>query len=337
MRRPARTASIARRSPDAHADPQQRVARAGHDRAHVGEVEVDQPRQRDQVRDALDALAQDVVGDAERLDHRGVALEHGEQPVVGDDDQRVDLVGERRDSGLGLHAAPRALELERAGDDPDRQRAELAGDLGDDRSGTGAGPAARAGRDEDHVRPSQQRLDAVVLLARGLAAEIGVRARAEAAGHRIADVQGLVGRGLLQRLQVGVDRDELDALDLGLDHAVDGVDAGAADADHGQDRARGTPRCHPPAAWRTRRAPAVARAPRAQPARSRGCRPRRRGAAAPGETGCGARAPPAALGGGGACACGRRAAGCDAWAPRGATARLARLRLGVCAAGSLPG
>ena len=59
---------------------------------------------------------------------------------------------------------------------------------------------------------------------------------------RVADVQGLVGRRLLQRLQVGVDRDELDALDLGLDHAVDGVDAGAADADHGQDRARGTHR-----------------------------------------------------------------------------------------------
>ena len=75
----------------------------------------------------------------------------------------------------------------------------------------------------------------------------------------------LVGGGLLQRLQVGVDRDELDALDLGLDHAVDGVDAGAADADHGQDRAdRGTQRVVRAAAWRTRRVPAGARAPRAQ-------------------------------------------------------------------------
>ena len=242
MRRPSRTRRSRGARPTPIPMPEQRVARAGHDRAHVGEVEVDQSRQRDQVRDALDALAQDVVGDAERLDHRGVALEHGEQTVVGDDDQRVDLVGERGDSGLGLRATPRALELERAGDDPDRQRAELTGDLGDDRSGAGAGPAARARRDEDHVRASQQRLDAVVLLARRLAAEIRVRARAETAGHRVADVQGLMGRGLLQRLQVGVDRDEVDALDLGLDHAVDGVDAGAADADHGQDRARGTHR-----------------------------------------------------------------------------------------------
>ena len=37
-------------------------------------------------------------------------------------------------------------------------------------------------------------------------------------------------RDCCERLEVGVDGDELDALDLRLDHAVDGVDAGAADA-----------------------------------------------------------------------------------------------------------
>ena len=71
------------------------------------------------------------------------------------------------------------------------------------------------------------------------AAEVRVRARAEAARDAGADVQRDVGGRLLQRLQVGVDRDELDALDLGLDHAVDGVDAGAADADDAQDRRAG--------------------------------------------------------------------------------------------------
>ena len=41
--------------------------------------------------------------------------------------------------------------------------------------------------------------------------------------------------GPLERLEVGVQRDELHALDLGLDHAVDGVHAGAAHAHHAQD------------------------------------------------------------------------------------------------------
>ena len=141
------------------------------------------PGQRDQVGDALDALTQDVVGDAERFDHRGVAVEHGQQAVVRDDDQGVDLLRQRLDPGLGLVAAARALELERPRDDADRQRADLAGDLGDHRRCAGAGAAAGAGGDEHHVGAAQQRLDLVVLVARGLPAEIRVGARAEPTGR----------------------------------------------------------------------------------------------------------------------------------------------------------
>jgi len=46
-----------------------------------------------------------------------------------------------------------------------------------------------------------------------------------------ADVDGDVGDAELQRLQVGVDGHELDPGDAGVDHPVDGVDAGPADAD----------------------------------------------------------------------------------------------------------
>ena len=55
-----------------------------------------------------------------------------------------------------------ALELERARDDADGQRADLLlGDLGDDRRGAGAGAAALAGGDEDHVRALERLLDLV--------------------------------------------------------------------------------------------------------------------------------------------------------------------------------
>jgi hypothetical protein len=91
------------------------------------------------------------------------------------------------------------------GHDAHGQRAELAGDARDDRRRTGARPAAGAGGDEDHVRALEQRLDAVVLLHRGLAPEIGVRAGAQPARNLRADVQRDVGRRLLQGLQVGVD------------------------------------------------------------------------------------------------------------------------------------
>ena len=71
---------------------------------------------------------------------------------------------------------------------------------------------------------------------------------------------------VLQRLQVGVDREELDALDLGLDHPVDRVDAGAADADHADHRAD---------------RPAAAAVERSAGALGPGVRRRRSGRAAP--------------------------------------------------------
>ena len=63
-------------------------------------------------------------------------------------------------------------------------------------------------------------------------ADLGVGAGAEPAGQLLADVELELGVAHQQRLGVGVDGDELDALQPGVDHAVDGVDATPADADH---------------------------------------------------------------------------------------------------------
>ena len=93
-----RAASAARFSPRRRADAHQRRAGVAHDRAHVGEVEVDEAGHGDQVGDPLDALAQDVVGHPERVDDRRALLDHLEQPVVLDHDQRVDAVAEALDA-----------------------------------------------------------------------------------------------------------------------------------------------------------------------------------------------------------------------------------------------
>ena len=133
--------------------------------------------------------------------------------------------------------ALRALELERAGDDADGERADLLlGDLGDDGRGAGAGAAALAGGHEDHVGALQRLLDLVAALVGRAVADLGVGAGAEAARELAADLQLDVGVAHLERLRVGVDRDELDALQAGVDHAVDGVGAAAADADDLDDR-----------------------------------------------------------------------------------------------------
>ena len=135
------------------------------------------------------------------------------------------------DARLGLHRAAATFEAERTRHDTDRQRADLLRDLRDDRRATGAGAAALARGDEHHVGALQHLFDLLAVLLGGLAADLGIGTGAEAAGELAADVELHVGVGQQQRLRVGVDGDELDALQPGVDHAVDGVAAAAADAD----------------------------------------------------------------------------------------------------------
>src|SRR5688572_13025880 len=69
-----------------------------HDRPHVGEIEVDEPRDGDQVGDALDALAEDLVRHPKRVHDRRLLLDDLEQTVVRDDDERVDVIAELADA-----------------------------------------------------------------------------------------------------------------------------------------------------------------------------------------------------------------------------------------------
>ena len=156
-----------------------------------------------------------------------------EQPLVRDRDDRVDAVAQRLEAALGLHLPLLAFELERLGDDRDRQRAELAREAGDDRRRAGAGAAAEPGRDEDHVGAVERLDDLVGVLERRLSGRRSDRRRRRAPWSACRRSASLTGAALrLQRLQVGVGDDELDAVESGLHHAVDGVAAAAADADH---------------------------------------------------------------------------------------------------------
>ena len=207
-----------------------RVSHAGHDGLHVGEVAVDDAGDGDDVGDALHRLAQNVVGDAERFEEAGVFGDR-EQLLVGDDDDGVDRVDQLLQAALGLGLAALAFEGEGLGDDGDGERAHFAGERGDDRRGAGAGAAAEAGGDEHHVGAFEGFDDLVGVFERGLASDFGIGARAEAVGELDAELDLDRRVRELERLQIGVGDHELDAFEVRLDHAVDGVAAAAADAD----------------------------------------------------------------------------------------------------------
>ena len=70
-------------------------------------------------------------------------VDHLEQLVVGNHDQRVDLFAEAGDSLLRLDGPALSLERERPGDNANRQSAERPSNAGDHRRAAGARTAAR--------------------------------------------------------------------------------------------------------------------------------------------------------------------------------------------------
>src|SRR3972149_2938435 len=196
----------------------------------VGSVDV--PGHRDQLADALDALSQYVVGHQERLDHRRLLVGDGQQPVVGDDDEGIDLLLEAGHALVGVALALGPLEREGPGDDGDGEGAQVLGDLRHDGRGAGAGAAAHAGRDEHHVGAFDRLLQLIAGLLGSLAPALRVAAHAEAPRDPVADANAALGVAAHQRLRVRIYPHELDAQDARIHHAVDGVAAAAADAYH---------------------------------------------------------------------------------------------------------
>ena len=158
------------------------------------------------------------------------------QLVVRDDDQRVDVLAELLDAGL-RDRLPLALERERPRHDRDGQDAELFAIS----AMTGAAPvpvpppmpAVMNSMSAPSIS-SAMRSRSSIAASRPIS---GLRAGAEAARERRAELQ-LRARGrALERLRVGVRADELDAGKPVRDHVLDRVAAAAADADDLDDRA----------------------------------------------------------------------------------------------------
>jgi hypothetical protein len=203
-----------------------------HDRAHVGEVHVHETGDADQRRDPLRRMEQNLIGLLERVLERDPLPDDGEQPLVRDDDHRVDVLAHLGDAQLGLTHALAPLEEERLRHDADAQRARFARELADDRGGAGPGAAAHAARDEDEIGLREGVQHLVAALLDRLTPDLGARAGAESARQLLANLDLHVGLRTEQRLRIGVHGDELDAFEPLLDHPIDRVSTTAADAHH---------------------------------------------------------------------------------------------------------
>ncbi len=175
---------------------------------------------------------QHLVSHAEGFGKGRPLVGDAEQVLIRNNDQRIDIALQFRDAGFGQAHTMAAFEGERLGNDADGQDAAFAGTLGDDRCRAGAGAAAHASGDEDHVRT----FEVLGNFGRGLLggghADFGMRAGPQAHGDAHAQLDALIGTRELQLLCIGIGDDELDALEAGLDHVVDSVAPGPTDTEH---------------------------------------------------------------------------------------------------------
>ena len=102
-------------------------------------------------------------------------------------------------------------------------------DLRDDGRCAGAGAAAHAGGDEDHIGALEHLGDESLGFLSGFLADVGLGACAHAAGQLFADLDLVLALGLFKVLLIRIDCNKFNALDIGRDHAVDNIVAGAAD------------------------------------------------------------------------------------------------------------
>ena len=179
----------------------------------------------------MHCLEQHVVGDHECLGQRRVPLHRVQQLVVGNRDHGVHDLSQPRQPLFGQRASVPSFEGERQRDDRHHQSAHLAGQVGDDRRGAGSRSTAQPRGDEDHVGAGQGLDHLLGVLQRGATSHLGIRPGAESLGQLRAKLQLDRRLAVLQRLTIRVGRQELDAVQIGRDHAVDGVTPAASDSD----------------------------------------------------------------------------------------------------------
>ena len=213
-----------------------RLAHLAHHLADVGEIEIDQSRHHHEIGHAADPGIEHVVRHLEGFGEGRLLVGDPEQVLVGDDDQRIDILLQLIDPGFADPHAIQPFELERLGHDADGEDSLLPRGAGDHRRGAGPGAPPHAGGDEHHVGTLELFDDLIDRFLGGGAADVRARARAEALGDVAAQLDRPLGGGIGERLGIGVGDNEFDALQLAFDHVVDRVAAGAADADHGDTR-----------------------------------------------------------------------------------------------------
>ena len=208
-----------------------RHAALAHYGANIRKVKVYYAGLGNKVAYALNTLAQHVVRNAERLGKRYV-VHRVKKPVVRDYYKRINVFLQVGYAVYGVVHPYLAFKTERLGDHAYRQYAQFLCACGNYRRGASAGAAAHARGYEHKVAVLNGFGYGFAAFFRRLAAHFGIRSRAQSLRGLFANLNLLPCAGMIERLLIGIYRNELHSLQAVLYHAVHGVVARAAHANH---------------------------------------------------------------------------------------------------------
>src|SRR5215510_8333229 len=207
------------------------LALTPHDRAHIREVQIDQAWHQDQVRNALHRLPQHIIGHLKRFTQRRAFINHLEEALIRDYDQRINMIPQFMNADLRLLHTLASLKRKGFGDDSDGQNIFLTGHTGDHRRRPCARATAHAGGNKHHISPFQSLHDGLTVFLRCLPANIRVGSSPQTPRQIPPQLQTDVCLGGFECLDIGVGSDKLHSLQPGRNHRVDRIATATTNTD----------------------------------------------------------------------------------------------------------
>ncbi len=170
----------------------------------MGEIHIDQTGLSDQFGDALNALAQDIICQAEGEFQREIAGSDFQQAIIGDGDEGIAEGLKLGQSGQRVFLAAAYLKRERCGNRSNGYGAQALSNPGGYGDRAGSGSSAHSGSQEDHVCSGQGSFKLLKTFFGGSLADPGITARAQTAGELRPQLDFCGGKRALESLSIGV-------------------------------------------------------------------------------------------------------------------------------------
>ena len=203
-----------------------------HDRFNVSKVQINHILACDQLRNARQALPEDVVRLTERFNNGGSFPHYLKQTVVRNNDKAVYFIFKLVNSLFGIGRTHPALKHKGTRNDADRQNAHLFSNFSHRRRRAGSCSAAHSCRYENHIRSAKLFGDLFSAFLSRFLANLRIRSCSQSFCDLFTDLNLFGGLRHLQRLLVRIYRNIFNALQAGYDHAINRIVAGSAYTDY---------------------------------------------------------------------------------------------------------